>query len=177
MESPTDIRGGRPGNVMQKAATSSSIPAPEKPMTTPRSKQPLMKRFMRWLVPDQRVANRHPVPPLIAYLGMVRSTKQYQISDVSVAGFYMITEERWVLGTGFPVTMERTDAAGSGNKVTIHATVVRTGADGVGFTFLQPADQDAKADANARIDLTALAQFLKGLPLSDTGSDGFERAS
>ncbi len=147
-------------------------------MTTPPSKPPLMKRFIKWLVPDQRVANRRSMPALIAYLGMVRSSKQYQISDVSVAGFYMITEERWVLGTGFPVTLERTDAAAIGDTVTVYATVVRAGADGGGFTFLKPADQDAKADANgARIDLTTLAQFLKGLPLSDPGSEGFERAS
>lgn len=147
-------------------------------MTTPHSKQPLMKRFMKWLIPDQRVAHRHSMPPLIAYLGMVRSSKQYQIGDVSVAGFYMLTEERWVLGTGFPITLERTDAAGNGDKLTVYATVVRTGTDGVGFTFLKPADQDANTDASgARLDLTELAQFLKGLPLSDSGSEGFERAS
>ena len=80
-------------------------------MTQSRAKEPLMKRLMRWIVPDQRVATRHTMPPVIGYLGQVRSSKEYKIGDISVAGFYMITEERWITGSGFPVTLERTDSS------------------------------------------------------------------
>ncbi|WP_162601423.1 hypothetical protein [Occallatibacter savannae] len=138
-----------------------------------------MKRLIRWICPDQRVANRHTMPPLIAWLGMVRSSKEYKIGDVSVAGFYMITEERWVPGTSFPVTLERTDDGGIGRSLTVQASVVRAGDDGVGFTFLQDAaEQEAEGPtgSNSRVDLTKLAQFLKGLPLAADSSQ-FERAS
>lgn len=158
----------------------SSNPSLERNMTQSRAKEPLMKRLMRWIVPDQRVANRHAMPPLTAYLGLVRSSKEYKVGDISVAGFYMITEERWILGTGFPVTLERIDEAGKGQTLTVHSTVVRTGTDGVGFTFLQPASEDAHASetrGTARVDLTKLALFLNGLPLSDPGSETLERAS
>ena len=81
----------------------------------------------------------------------------------------MITEERWIPGTGFPVTLVRTDDAASGQTLTVFSTAVRNGEDGVGFTFLPSADNeqhDGYAYGTTRMDLTKLAQFLKGLPLS-----------
>ena len=120
------------------------------------------------------------MPPLTAWLGMVRSSKEYKVGDVSVAGFYMITEERWIPGTSFPVTLERTDEAGMGRSLTVHATVVRIGDDGVGFTFQQNAVEESAegpTGANTRVDLTKLAQFLKGLPMAAQDSTQFERAS
>jgi len=158
----------------------SSTPKLEKNMTAPRAKDPLMKRLMRWIVPDQRVASRHGMPPVVAYLGLVRSSKVYKIGDISIAGFYMLTEERWIPGTGFPVTLERTDSGAMGETLTVYSTTVRNGADGVGFTFLQPADQEqqqGEAQGTTRMDLTKLAQFLKGLPLSEPNPESLERAS
>jgi len=159
----------------------SANPPSERTMTPPPLKEPLMKRLIRWICPDQRVANRHTMPPLTAWLGMVRSSKEYKVGDVSVAGFYMITEERWIPGTSFPVTLERTDEEGMGRSLTVHATVVRIGDDGVGFTFQQKAAVEETGDgptgANTRIDLTKLAQFLKGLPMAAPDSNQFERAS
>ncbi len=149
-------------------------------MTAPRRKEPLMKRLMRWIAPDQRVANRHSMPPVVAYLGQFRSSKVYKIGDISIAGFYMVTEERWLPGTGFPLTLERTDDVALGQTLTVFSTVVRTGADGVGFTFLQPPDEEQRAGetyGTTRLDLTKLAQFLKGLPLSEPSAESFERAS
>jgi len=158
----------------------SSAPSLEKTMSGSRQKDPLMKRFMRWLVPDQRVANRHTMPPVVAYLGLAQTSKEYKIGDISVAGFYMITEERWIAGTGFPITLERTDVAALGQKLTVYCTAVRTGVDGVGFTFLKPETEDqhgAESHSTSRVDLTKLAQFLKGLPLSDPHSEELDRAS
>jgi hypothetical protein len=120
------------------------------------------------------------MPALTAWLGMVRTSKEYKVGDVSVAGFYMITEDRWIPGTSFPVTLERTDEEGMGRSLTVHASVVRVGDDGVGFTFLQsPAEEsaDGPTGANTRVDLTKLAQFLKGLPLDVHDSDPLERVT
>lgn len=145
-------------------------------MTPSRAKDPLMKRLIRWICPDQRVANRHSMPPLIAYLGLVRTSKEYKVGDISVAGFYMITEERWILGTGFPITLERTDDAGEGQTLTLHSTVVRNGEDGVAFTFVHPASDDS-SENSTRMDLTKLAQFLKGLPLAESDPETLERTA
>lgn len=149
-------------------------------MTASQSKTSLMKRLMRWIVPEQRVANRHPMPPVVAYLGSLRSSKLYKIADISIAGFYMVTEDKWIPGTGFPVTLQRTDDGAQGQTLTAYCTVVRVGPDGVAFSFLQAPDEDrwaSEARAKARLDLTKLAHFLKGLRLSEPNSDPFERAS
>lgn len=179
-----ETRNGRSGSSISSqladiTVINSSNPPLEKHMTSSRPREPMMKRFMRWLLPDQRVANRHTMPPLTAFLGHVRtSSKEYKVGDVSVAGFYLITEERWIPGTGFPVTLERTDEAGQGQALTVHATVVRVGDDGVGFTFLKQAEEeDHEKPGSTRMDLTKLAQFLSGLPLAEVGSDSLERAS
>lgn len=149
-------------------------------MADSRTKEPLMKRLMRWIVPDQRVANRHALPPVVAYLGHLRTSKVYRIANISIAGFYMATDERWIPGSGFPVTLERTDDGARGEMLTVHSTVVRIGEDGVGFTFLQPAEGEQHANdahGSTRIDLTKLAQFLKGLPLSEPSAESLEQAS
>ena len=149
-------------------------------MTPSRAKDPLMKRLIRWICPDQRVANRHSMPPLIAYLGLVRTSKEYKVGDISVAGFFMITEERWLPGTGFPITLERTDEAGMGQTLTLHSTVVRVGGDGVAFTFVQPATEgvpEGDTRTSTRMDLTKLAQFLKGLPMAESSAEALERTA
>lgn len=135
---------------------------------------------MRWLVPNQRVTNRHVMPPLRVYLGQVRTSRDFEVGDVSIGGFYMLTEERWIVGTGFPVTLERLDAAGYGKTLTVFATVVRNGDDGVGFSFhnqLTENEQRSDVYSKTRLDLSKLAEFLKGLPLSEPGPDSLERAS
>jgi hypothetical protein len=149
-------------------------------MTQSRAKDPLMKRLIRWICPDQRVANRHSMPPVIAYLGLVHTSKEYKVGDISVAGFYMLTEERWIPGTGFPITLERTDETGVGQTLTLHSTVVRIGEDGVAFTFVQSAKDngaDGDAQSSTRMDLTKLAQFLKGLPMAQTDEDALQRTA
>lgn len=149
-------------------------------MSPSRAKDPLMKRLIRWICPDQRVANRHSMPPVIAYLGLVHTSKEYKVGDISVAGFYMITDERWIPGTGFPITLERTDEAGTGQTLTLHSTVVRIGDDGVAFTFVQPANgngSDGDAHSSTRMDLTKLAQFLKGLPLVEPAEGTLQRTA
>ena len=183
MDIQSSNRSRQPGTTPHLAeikVINSSAPTLEKSMTASRQKDPWMKRLMRWIVPDQRVANRHGMPPVVAYLGLASSTKQYKIGDISIAGFYMLTDERWIPGTGFPVTLERTDNGAMGETLTVYSTAVRNGADGVGFTFLQPAEQEqqqGEAQGTTRMDLTKLAQFLKGLPLSEPTGESLERAS
>jgi hypothetical protein len=147
-------------------------------MPRSRAKDPLVKRLLRWIYPDQRLANRHSTPPLIAYPGVVRSSNEYSVGDISLTGFFLITDERWIIGTGFPITLERTDEAGAGLTLTLHSTAVRSGEDGVAFTFAQPATEqssDNKRGAATRSDLTKLAQFLKGIRLDAPSAETIER--
>ena len=79
----------------------------------------------------------------------------------------MITEERWLPGTSFPLTLERTDVEGEGRCLTVNATVVRAGEDGVGFSFIPMATREQNRESEhalPALDLTQLAKFLNGLP-------------
>ena len=142
-------------------------------------KPPLFARFLRWLYPDQRKTNRHAMPPLVAFLGAVRTSKVFEVGDVSTAGFYMLTKERWLPGTEMPVTLQRTDGEDIPATITLLSKVVRAGDDGVGFSFAL-AEAVAVESDDPRPGIWAieedLKQFLDGLHLSDYEPE-LERAS
>jgi hypothetical protein len=95
----------------------------------------LFARLLRWLYPDQRKTNRHALPPLVAHLGSIPTSRGYKVGDVSSSGFYMLTSERWLSGTEMLVTLQRTDGLDLPATITLLSKVVRTGTDGVGFSF------------------------------------------
>jgi hypothetical protein len=128
----------------------------------------LKNRFLRWLAPDQRRTSRHCEPPIHAYLGIVRTSQFYEVGDISVNGFYMVTSERWVTGTEFPVTLEKrgADIPGGVVAIALHSKVVRIGPDGVGFAFVWPEDKTPVTGDKHSVSLTTrelLAEFLGGI--------------
>lgn len=111
--------------------------------------EPLFKRLLRKIFPDQRKQERIPVPPLVGYLGLVRSTKPYEVGDISLSGFCLVTDERWTPGTEMPITLERTNfGAGDSEYFTVQANVVRCGKDGVAFSILLSEEESNAACAN-----------------------------
>jgi hypothetical protein len=147
----------------------------------------LFTRFLHWLYPEKRKAARHSYPPIVSYLGAAQSTRSYQVADISVAGFYMLTIERWLPGTEIPVTLERTDLGGTGfgKSITLLSTVVRTGPTGVGFSFALTDSEGSLAVASEGMDsphgagatLRDMERFLEGLELSEFNVPELERAS
>jgi hypothetical protein len=130
----------------------------------------LIARFIRWLFPDQRSSARHLLPPVVAYLGAIRLSKTYQVGDVSLRGFYILTSERWLLGSMFPVTLQRIDIDEDdpAGTITVQATVVRLGTDGTGFEFAVPepmANESRDADSGLRMFQASLTKFFQGLNL------------
>jgi hypothetical protein len=106
-------------------------------------------RFLRWLFPeltirtapkprDRRRASRLPLPGLVAYFFTGGAPTPHKIGDISVTGFYLQTEERWMPGTIIRMTLQRLGAKGqeTGENITVHSRVVRWGADGGGFEFV-----------------------------------------
>lgn len=98
----------------------------------------LFKRILRRIFPDQRKQERLPVPPLVAYLGTASATKPYDLADISLTGFCLLTDERWIPGTEMPVTLQRTNwpAENDADCFTVQATVVRCDKEGVGFSIV-----------------------------------------
>lgn len=129
----------------------------------------LLKRVLRLVFPDRRKHERLVVPPLVGYLGTAQSSAPYQLTDISLSGFCMLTEERWTPGTEMPVTLQKTSLpdADDGECFTVQATVVRCGGDGVGFSILLSEENSQAAHGNRLrvkwISKPELDAFLKRL--------------
>jgi hypothetical protein len=161
-----------------------------KPLTkAPRAVYGLFSLFLRWLYPEQRKTHRHSFPPIISYLGAMQTSHAYRVADIGLCGFYMLTVERWLPGTEFPVTLKRIDREGNQRKepVTLLSRVVRHGPDGVGFSFAV-ADHEVAAAETPKLErlnpsigpwasYMDLEMFLEGLQLAEFDAPELERAS
>ena len=101
----------------------------------------LLKSWLQnWLSSDRRRAKRQPLPGVVAYYWTGGSPKAYRIGDISLAGFYLLTHERWFPGTMILMTLQRTDGAGRNidDAIAVQSKVVRWGDDGVGLAFVLP---------------------------------------
>lgn len=106
-------------------------------------------KWLRWLFPnlnidqpalvtDRRKADRLPLPDLVAYFFTGGAPRPHPISNISITGFYMETEDRWIPGTIIRMTLQRIGSLGDdpGDTITVHSRVVRWGAQGGGFEFV-----------------------------------------
>jgi hypothetical protein len=170
-------------------ATAINAPARRSPATpdsdpSVHAKDTLFTRFLRWLYPEQRKTSRHTFPPIVSYLGALRTAPPYKVADICISGFYMFTPERWLLGTEMPVTLQRIDSEGQkrDETITLLSRVVRCGPDGVGFSFaLGECENDDSAsgesDSGPWASRADLVKFLEGLKLSEFDTPELECAS
>lgn len=127
----------------------------------------LLKRILKQIFPDQRKQERIPVPPLVGYLGTAFSSKPYELGDISLTGFCLLTDERWIPGTEMPVTLQRTNLPEENDLdcFTVQATVVRCGEAGVGFSIVLCEDDSQAAYGNSLrvkwVTTEEMKQFLQ----------------
>lgn len=97
--------------------------------------------------PPQRRAVRRFAPGLAAYHGSGADQKQGQVRDISAAGIYLVTDERWEPGTVIPLTLQPRDLVveSANRQITLQAKAVRTGTDGIGLCFVPPDELDMDA--------------------------------
>lgn len=135
--------------------------------------EPLFKRLLRKLFPDQRKQERIPVPPLVGYLGTMRATKPYEIGDISASGFCLVTDEQWEPGTEMPITLQRTNVEEQidADCFTVQATVVRWGQEGVGFSIVLSEEGSNAMHGNtlrvkwaSKLEMERFLNRLKGEP-------------
>jgi Flp pilus assembly protein TadG len=95
--------------------------------------------FLKWLLESsqKRGAQRYLNCRVVAYYWNGAASTAHTVKDISYLGAYLITEERWYVGTMLMLTLqpepEITDSAAA---ITIPCRVVRHGLDGVGVHFL-----------------------------------------
>ena len=121
-----------------------------------------------WLSSDRRRAHRKPLPGLVAYYWTGSTPRAYQIADISIAGLYLLTEDRWFPGTMVLMTLQRTDSLGKNidDAIAVQGKVVRWDSEGLGLAFVVSRGQDS--DISERIlargaDRKTLERFLQRL--------------
>ena len=95
----------------------------------------------RWFLAgraEKRRVARAPSPGLIAYWWTGGRNELQHVRDISASGLYVVTDERWYLGTHVQMTLAKTFTGKSKEEhsITLFATAVRWGHDGVGLEFV-----------------------------------------
>ncbi len=94
------------------------------------------RRFLAGEPPDPRIVNREPLHGLIAYFFTGGAPVMHEVRDISMKGLYVLTEERWYIGTVVRVTLTDKTEPTAERSLTLNAQVARWGKDGVGMHFI-----------------------------------------
>jgi Flp pilus assembly protein TadG len=130
-----------------------------------------MNVLMRWLnrltFRDERQVDRQDRLPLIAHYWDGGPPLGHTVRDISRRGMYLLTEQRWYPGTLVMVSLQREDVSEEDPDrcLIVKAKVVRTGDDGVGFTFVTPDDPERISRENLQdgADKKMIDRFLRQL--------------
>jgi Flp pilus assembly protein TadG len=87
---------------------------------------------------ERRRSPRQAAPNVVAYHWTGCEPIAHGIRDISSAGFYMVTEEKWHPGTLVTMTLQRTDLPkdAPGGSIVIQTRIVRRDEHGMAGTFL-----------------------------------------
>ena len=136
--------------------------------------KPSKNWLKRWWSPDPRTAPdlrnapRESLPGMVAYYWTGAAPKGHSVKDISSAGLYVITEERWYPGTLILMTLQAVDEGADNfeHAIAVHSRAVRWGNDGVGLQFLLQDSTAARKGQNALVSGASsrdLDQFLERL--------------
>ncbi len=127
-------------------------------------------RLKRWLNPvapassDRRRAHRRYVPGMVAHYYTGGSPKPHEVADISMTGFYLLTEDRWMPETMILMTLQKPCAKGERKQsIAVLSKIVRRGSDGVAAQFVMPEDLDPRShdvQPSQATDKFSLARFL-----------------
>jgi hypothetical protein len=111
---------------------------------------------------DRRKADRVPAPTLGVYYWNGDQPKQHQVRDISPTGLYVVTDERWYIGTLVTMTLQKTDVPADKEErsIAVQSKAVRHGADGVGLQFIL---RESAGGHSMGVDRKTLDRFLEGL--------------
>ena len=114
---------------------------------------------------DKRNTLREFLPWVAAYFFNGATPAPASVRDISMSGMYVLTTERWYLGTIIHVTLTDWRLPSPERSVTVNAMAVRWGKDGVGLHFVFPRQHLGKPTAaNASlVDVTPsqVKEFLQ----------------
>ena len=100
---------------------------------------------------ERRGGTRRHWPRLLAYDSAGVALGVHGIKDIRANGLYLLTNERWPLGSQVVMTLQRTDGLDedSKNPIKVQLRVMRWGKDGVGLSFVHAGVEESKLLAMA----------------------------
>lgn len=123
--------------------------------------------FQRWRSKepkDPRGGSRETLPGLVAHFFTGGRPAAHGIRNISTTGLYVLTEQRWYLGTIIRMTLSDRLEKSFERSLTLNAKVVRWGNDGVGLQFMIRHKGDripAEEDISGGVTDELLEQFLR----------------
>ena len=112
------------------------------------------------LKPDTERAARRAVDQFAAYRWDGHNLKQEAVRDISSTGVYILTEERWRLGTLVFLTMQKEGPlqVNPEGRIHVRAKVARCGEDGMGLAFVWEDDPKSRQWESLRESLIEQAR-------------------
>jgi hypothetical protein len=167
----------------QGVAVLSSVPAETRRVE--RKKSWLERWFSATADPEnKRGKAREHTSGLVARFWTGGFSEAHPVRDISPGGIYVVTEERWYLGTQILMTLSMTfdGKSYSERSITVLATAVRWGNDGVGLAFTLRDDKRRRGGQPSHMDganSQQLDEFMKdfrgltsAVPVRPAGTGG-----
>lgn len=117
----------------------------------------------RFLTPEADRAERREPDQFFAYRWADTAMKSEPVRDISSTGVYVVTPDRWPVGSVLALTMQKQGPleVSPERRITALARVARIGSHGVGFSFIVPQDD------NERIWKSILDSFVQQMLAKD----------
>jgi hypothetical protein len=123
-----------------------------------------LKNFFKQIFSkDRRKAERLPAQELAAFFWTGAAPVEHRIRDISSTGLYLLTDERWYLGTLVKMTLQKRDdgVSYSERAIAVQSKAVRWGEDGVGLEFVVPDSRNRGQNTGYDgVDRKGLEKFL-----------------
>ena len=129
--------------------------------------KPKKSWLQRWLnpePPEPRKGLRESLPGLAAYFWTGCAPVEHGVRDISPSGLYVLTDERWYPGTIVRLTLTDRRERTAESSITVSASVMRWGNDGVGLQFVLQDGKTPMAEGMVLgVDRALIEQFLQRL--------------
>jgi hypothetical protein len=141
--SPDEVPNEPESLVSESPATGIPELSPAGPAQKPfKPARTWLQRLLSLDPPNVRDGSRESFPSLIAYFFTGGAPEPHSVRDISLSGTYVLTKERWYIGTVVRITLTDRFQPTVEHSITLNMTVVRWGNDGVGLKFLLQSGRD-----------------------------------
>ncbi len=168
-ETPVDSRADEnlPGELAVTALEPQMTPAAEPVQQNIKPAKSWLRRLLSPDPPQPRKSQRESLPGLSAYFFTGGTPVAHGVRDISLTGMYVFTSERWYLGTMVRMTLTDRLEPTAERSITLNASVIRWGNDGVGLKFIFQSTKDRRQRQSdglpVGVDQTDIERFLQRL--------------